>query len=208
MKTRFLLLALVFLLLQVPLMSGEIIFSGGSTRIRMQQGFETISLSNGARVQSDSIVLEAREITLSGSDYRYVRCTGNVRLYDDKRGISLSTQNLFYDRQKDIVLINGYVELEDTTNEVLASAFSMEFDLAQSLVLLQVQVKLLKNTDRGTMECKADSLSFDRERRILTLEGSAEIDWARDFYEAEYITVDLNTEEISMGGSIKGVIYG
>ncbi|NCC64413.1 MAG: hypothetical protein EOM15_07140 [Spirochaetia bacterium] len=208
MRTRFLLLALVFLLLQVPLISGEIIFSGGATRIRMQQGFETITLSNGARVQSDSIILEAREITLSGSDYRYVRCTGNVRLHDEKRGISLSTQNLFYDRQKDIVLINGYVELEDTTNEVLASAFSMEFDLAQSLVLLQVQVKLLKNTDRGTMECKADSLSFDRERQILTLEGSAEIDWARDFYEAEYITVDLNTEEISMGGSIKGVIYG
>ncbi|NCC64325.1 MAG: hypothetical protein EOM15_06690 [Spirochaetia bacterium] len=205
---RPLLLVLVYLVLQVPLASEQISFSGGSTQIRMQQGFETISLSEGARVQSDSIELQAGEITLSGADYRYVRCTGNVRLKDTQRGISLSTQNLFYDRQSELVLINGYVELEDTVNEVLASAFSMEFNLSQSLVLLQVEVTLLKHTDKGTMECKADSLSFDRERQDLTLEGDAKIHWAKDFYEAEYIRVDLTTEEISMGGSIKGVIYG
>ena len=207
MKPR-LLTILLLIFLPFALTSGEITFSGGSTRIRMQQGFETISLSGGARFQSDSIKLEAREITLSGSDYRYVRCTGNVILHDSQRGITLKAQNLFYDREEELVLISGYVELEDTVHEVLASAWSMEFNLEKALVLLQVEVSLLKSTERGIMECKADSLSFDRDGQTLILEGNAQIEWAKDFYQAEHISVDLTTEEISMGGSIKGVIYG
>jgi lipopolysaccharide export system protein LptA len=40
------------------------------------------------------------------------------------------------------------------------------------------------------------------------LKGKATIDWAGDRYEAERITVDLETEEIAMDGAIKGVING
>mgnify|MGYP001055284591 CR=1 FL=1 len=205
LRTAFLLL---LMLVSLPLAAKEITFSGGSTRIRMQQGFETISLSGGAKVSSDSLTLEAKEITLSGSDYRYIRCSGNVRLVDSERGIRLSSEQLFYDREEELVLISGYVELEDTVNEVLASAFSLEFNLNQALVLLQVEVRLLKSTERGYMECKSDSLQFDRDAQSLVLEGNATIDWAKDYYKAELISVDLDTEEITMGGSIEGVIYG
>jgi lipopolysaccharide export system protein LptA len=51
-------------------------------------------------------------------------------------------------------------------------------------------------------------MRFDRTNQDLELKGKATIDWAGDRYEAERITVDLETEEIAMDGSIKGVVNG
>jgi lipopolysaccharide export system protein LptA len=58
------------------------------------------------------------------------------------------------------------------------------------------------------MACKADSLRFNRDSQILDLEGNATIDWDKDLYQAQKITVDLTTEAITMEGAIKGVVNG
>ncbi len=202
---------LVFLALLIPLVSllaEEISFSGGSTSMHMQQGFETITLSEGATIVSGSLRLEADTIELTGESFRYATCTGSVSLYDEERGISLQSKNLYYDRQEELILIDGYLELDDQTNEVLASAFHLEFTLDDGVVLLQVQVRLFKHTDSGAMVCKADSLRFNREKQTLNLEGNATIDWDKDLYQAQRITVDLTTEAITMEGAIKGVVNG
>ncbi|MGH0052447.1 MAG: hypothetical protein ACQ5SW_03525 [Sphaerochaetaceae bacterium] len=192
----------------ISLLSEEITFSGGSTRMHMQQGFETITLSERAMIESGSLHLEADTIELTGESFRYVTCTGSVSLHDEERGISLQSKNLFYDRQEEMILVDGYLELDDSTNQVLASAFHLEFSLGEGVVLLQVRVHLYKHTESGAMACKADSLHFDREKQMLNLEGNAIIDWAEDLYQAQKISVDLTTEAISMEGSIKGVVNG
>ncbi|MGE4463566.1 LptA/OstA family protein [Sphaerochaeta sp.] len=199
------------LLLCIPaaLLSAEAIrFSGGSTRMQMQEGYQSISLSGGAEITSGTLTLTADSIELSGEEFRYVSCTGAVTLNDDERGVTLLGNNLFYDREEELVVVDGYLELEDLTNEVQATAFFLEFSLDEGSVLLQVQVRLYKHTDSGVMACKADSLQLEREKRTLELGGNATIDWAGDRYEAQRITVDLDTEQISMDGTIKGVING
>jgi lipopolysaccharide export system protein LptA len=198
----------LLLLPLVSLLAEEISFSGGSTSMRMQQGFETITLSEGASIVSGSLRLEADTIVLTGESFRYATCTGSVKLSDEERGITLQSQNLYYDRQEALIIIDGYLELDDQTNEVIASAFHLEFTLDDGIVLLQVQVRLFKHTESGAMVCKADSLRFNREKQMLNLEGNATIDWDKDLYQAQRITVDLTTEAITMEGAIKGVVNG
>ena len=58
------------------------------------------------------------------------------------------------------------------------------------------------------MVCKADVMSFDRTAMSLLLSGRASVDWAGDRYEAQQIVIDLEREEITAEGSIRGVIHG
>lgn len=205
---RYLLLALLIPMLTLPLLAEEISFKGGSTSMQMQQGSETIILQDGAEVSVGSLLLRATVMELYGKDFRFVRCEGDVTLQDEERGISLVTSSLLFDRVEETLLIDSWVELEDTNNQVAASAARMEFLLQEGIVILQVQARLLKHTDDGPMICRSDHMTFDRDKEMLDLKGRASIVWKPDTYEAQTITVDLKTEEIRMEGSIKGTIHG
>jgi hypothetical protein len=199
---------LLTLILLLPLAAKDISFKGGSTRMKMQQGSETILLDNGAEVQVGSLMLRSTSMELYGTDFRFVRCEGDVSLQDEERGISLLTSSLLFDRVEETLLIDSWVELEDTNNQVIASAARMEFFLQEGIVLLQVQARLLKHTDDAPMVCRSDFMTFDRDKETLELKGRASIIWKPDTYEAQSISVDLKTEEIRMEGSIKGTIHG
>lgn len=205
---RYLLLVIIIATLASPLSAEEISFKGGSTRMKMQQGSETILLQDGAEVSVGSLLLRSTTMELYGKDFRFVRCEGDVSLKDEERGISLVTSSLLFDREEETLLIDSWVELEDTNNQVIASAARMEFLLQDGIVLLQVQARLLKHTDDGPMVCRSDHMTFDRDREMLDLKGRATILWKPDTYEAQTITVNLKTEEIKMEGSIKGTIHG
>jgi lipopolysaccharide export system protein LptA len=58
------------------------------------------------------------------------------------------------------------------------------------------------------MVCRADSIEYDRTRMKLSLIGNASVQWKGDSYQASVTTVDLETDEIVMEGSIKGTIHG
>ena len=199
---------IVSILFLLPLSAQDISFKGGSTRMKMQQGSETILLDNGAEVQVGSLILKATTMELYGKDFRFVRCEGDVSLQDEERGISLITSSLLFDRVEETLLIDSWVELEDSTNQVAASAARMEFFLKEGIVLLQVQARLLKHTEDAPMACRSDFMTFDRDKEMLDLKGRASIVWKPDTYEAQSITVNLKTEEIKMEGSIKGTIHG
>ena len=205
---KHLILTTLIALFTLPLIAEDISFQGGSTRMNMQQGSKTVLLENSAEVQAGSILLRSNTIELYGEDFRYVRCEGDVFLQDEERGISLVTSSLLYDREKETLLIDSWVELEDTNNQVTASAARMEFFLKDGIVLLQVQARLLKHTDDGPMVCRSDYMTFDRDKEMLDLKGRESLVWKTDTYEAQTITVDLKTEEIRMEGSIKGTIHG
>ncbi|MFA5448523.1 MAG: LptA/OstA family protein [Sphaerochaeta sp.] len=185
-----------------------ITFQGGETRMVMKEGRERLSLTGGATIQSGSITLSADTIVLSGSEYRSVECTGGVRLIDLERGISMVSQQLFYDRIDETILVTGYVEIDDTANEVQASAFRLYYDLQAAKIDLEVSVLLLRHTDSGPMVCRSDILSYDRDQEQLSMAGNATVVWDGDTYEAQRIDVNLKKEEITMKGSIKGVIGG
>jgi len=197
------------LLLAVPaLFSAPITFSGGYTRMQMAEGARQIVLSGGADVSADSLQLHADTISLRGDDYGLVTCSGNVTVTDDTQGLTVTSPAIAYDRTRKQITIHSWVEITDMQNRVGASAGNLLFDMEEGTMELESHVRLVRTTERGTMVCRADRVLFDRDGQKLSLSGTATVQWDGDTYQAHAITVNLDTEEITMDGSIKGTVHG
>ncbi len=199
---------LLFILCPFAPSANPIHFSGGYTRLQMADGAKQILLSGGAQLDADSLSLEAQTITLRGDEYRYVSCVGNVTILDEEQGLKLATPSMDYDREGQKITIHSWVEITDTLNDVAASAGNLLFSLEQGTMEMESHVRLLRSSDKGTMVCRADRMFFDRKSRTLVLTGTASVTYRGDTYQAHTITVRLDTEEIVMDGSIKGVVHG
>ena len=203
-------LVIIFLLLLPAfLFADNITFSGGESSVVLRNGRENVVLSDGAAVTVGSMRITADEITLSGENWRFVTCSGHACVIDSERGITISTSSIWYDRSAERILISSWYEVEDTTNEVSVTGASMEYSLSEERLQMDKDVTLLKDTDNnGIMRCSAESVIFSRSDNTLQLRGSAAVNWDGDRYEAEVISVDLDTESISLDGRIKGTING
>ena len=196
---RKLILILSLVLSSTLLFADNITFSGGSSSVVLRDGRENVVLSEGASVAVGSMEIQADTITLSGDDWRYVTCTGNASVIDPERGISIRTASIWYDRSEERILISSWFEVDDTENEVTATGASLEYLMNDERLQLDKDVSLLKNTeDSGIMRCSAESVIFARTSNTLELRGSATVDWDGDRYEAEVISVDLDTDSISL----------
>jgi len=183
-------------------------FEGGFTRAVMREGRETILLTQGAVVESGSVRFEAETIELVGPASRYVIGTNNVQISDKQNGLIITSNTISFDRETEQLLTDGWVEIQDLEHEVIASGAYFSYSRTDGLLQLQIAAKLLRHTDKGAMVCRADSIEYDRNGMFLSLLGGASIEWKGDSYQASVITVDLNTNEIVMKGTIKGNVNG
>lgn len=123
---------IIFLILNGAIVcASNVSFSGGYTKVNLQEGNKSVSLSQGANVTADGITIRADEIELYGTDYKYVSCSGNVAVSDSERGISLSCPSLSFDRESGKIVSDGWIEIEDTTNEATLSGAWFEYDTKQ-----------------------------------------------------------------------------
>ena len=187
---------------------GTIAFSGGNSSMVLRDGKEHVSLTGGASVQIDSLVIEADEIELSGSSWRFVECSGNARVLDEERGISIRTSSIWYDREEERLLVTSWYEIEDRKNEVAASGAVLEYRMKEERLQLDKDVLLLRASEDSLMRCRAQSVMFSRGENRLVLSGSATVSWKGNSYKAEVIAVDLDTDTIMLEGRIQGDING
>ncbi len=186
----------------------QITFSGNESSIVLRDGRESVALSSGASVSVGSLSITADSITLSGSGWTRVECTGNASIQDAERGISIDTSSVFYDRTEERILISSWFEIDDTVNAVSATGAYLEYRLNEEHLQMDKSVTLLKDTDSGIMRCRAESVVFSRADNTLELRGDASVYWDGDEYGAEVIRVDLNTDSIILEGRIRGNING
>lgn len=192
-----------------PLAADSIEFSGGESSVVLRDGRESVVLSGSASVRVGSMEIGADRITLSGDGWRFVECSGRASVDDAERGISILTSSIWYDRTEERILISSWYEVNDTENGVTATGASMEYLLSEERLQLDKDVTLLRNTeDNGIMRCTAESVIFSRSSNTLQMRGSASVVWGGDRYEAEVISVDLDTESITLDGRIRGTING
>ena len=202
--------ALVLILLFVCscVFASSVSFSGGYTKVSLQDGDHRVLLSEGANVKTDDVDLEAESIELYGKDYSFVNCTGNVKVSEKKRNISLTCKDLLYDRSNNTLLSDGWIEIDDPGNDAHLSASWFEYNTDTSVMKLQMRAKIKKDTDSGLLSCTADSIEYNADDQTLTLKGSANVTWGEDSYSASMIIVDIDTEDISLHGSISGEVHG
>ena len=191
-----------------PLAADSIEFSGGESSVVLRDGRESVVLSGSASVRVGSMEIGADRITLSGDGWRFVECSGRASVDDAERGISILTSSIWYDRTEERILISSWLEIDDTENEVTATGASLEYLLDDEMLRLDKDIALLKSTDDGMMRCSAESVVYSRGGNTLQLSGSASVDWNGDRYEAEVISVDLDTDSIVLDGRIRGSING
>ena len=214
MKKTYVIILLFFTLFEASFLYAEedkvpaIDFSGGYTQVKRVGDVDIVTLSDSAEVNTKDISVKANTIEISGENYRYIKCTGNVIAEEKQNNIILKTPELFYDRTESVILINSWIEIDDSKNEIKMSGAYLEFDLNQQLFNLQIDAEINKATDKGQLIGKAASIIYNNKEKSLVLQGNASVTWGSDNYEASVIRINLDTEEIILEGKITGTVNG
>ena len=194
--------AAFFLGAVLPLASETFSYSGDSMTTVIAAGSERALLKGNARIETADRKITADEIELFGKDYIYAVCRGNVHIIDAKRGLDLTSQDLFYDRKEKITRITGNAIMTDLKNEMVVKGGFIEDRDEQQLTIVQIGVRILKKD----LVCRAEFAKYYRDKKILELSGMPFVTRKGDQYQAARITINLDTEEITLEGEVKGTI--
>ncbi len=192
----------------ISVFGSTITFSGESTTVTNENGQKTVNLTGGAKVQSDNIGITSEKVSIWSEEYEYVRCTGNVVIEDSERQITLKSSNAFYDRNKKLLLADGNVELEDKKNNAKIGGMLIEYNRETSVISIQMKARLTQETEKGLLNASSDVITYNADFQTLTMNGNSNINWGEDRYLAKTIILNIETEEISLGGSVTGEIIG
>ncbi|MCK4541423.1 MAG: hypothetical protein KAU17_04200 [Spirochaetales bacterium] len=198
------LLPLILLLISTGILPADddFSFSSDKTEAVLAKGREYTTLTGNAIMISGSMEIHADKIELFGSDFRYARCTGNVRVTDDEKGILLFCDNLLFDREEEISRIEGYAEMVDQKNEIVVKGHFFEDRGKEEITLIQIGVRILKED----MVCRGEFARYLRKEKILELSGMPSVYWKGDEYSASRIIINLDTDEILLQGDVSGRI--
>jgi len=158
------------------------------------------TLEGNASVTVGSLTIEGDRIVLSGKDFRFVKAEGNVKGKDDEKEFSFTADQLSYDRESEIAAFQGNAVLLDSKNEVESSAGLISYNQQTEVAFFQVDVKL----KRRNIECSSGFALYRRELSTLDLTGSPTVIRSGDEFSADRISVNLDTEYISLDGSVSG----
>ena len=175
-------------------------YSGDSVRATLAKGSERAVLTGHATVRSNDVLISADEIELLGEDFTVAIATGSVHVADAKRGIDLNAANLWYDRTAKIARIRGSAEMTDLENEIVVKGGFLEDRDEEGLTIIQIGVRIF----RKDLVCRSEFAKYWRDKKILELTGMPWVSRKGDEYRATKITVNLDTEEIVLEGSVQG----
>ena len=165
-------------------------------------GRETIILAGNAEVKSDSLILQAARIEIQGDDNQFIDCSGGVIGREEEKDIYFEADRLRYDRKLKIARLEGNSTLEDKKNEIVAKGRFIEYDDQAEITVFQISVRLFKDD----MVCRSEYAVYRRNEKLLDLSGFPVVFKKDDEYRADRIRVDLDTDHVTMEGSISGTI--
>ena len=206
MKKLFVLLLFVCLPLWVTVCqeaSQEIIeFSAQKMSGSMKQNQDYTKLSGGATIKTSSMEIQADSIELYGKDFRFIKAEGLVRGMQQEEGLEFSCTTMEYDREEKIALFSGNVVLEDKENNVVAKAQRIEYREQSAIAIMQVGVELTKDDSVSTC---AFAL-YRKDEKLLEMTGNPQVVQGGDSFRAQEIVFNLDTEEITLDGGVKGKV--
>jgi len=163
-------------------------------------GREVTILTGNAEVRSDKLLIHADRIEISGSDNRFIDCSGNVQGFEEEKNILFITDRMRYDRTLKIARLEGNSTMEDRDNEIVARGRFIEYDDENEIAILQISVRLFKDN----LVCRSEYAVYRRAEKTLALSGFPLVYKKDDEYRADRIRVDLDTDDVVMEGDVKG----
>jgi lipopolysaccharide export system protein LptA len=192
----------LFFLLVPSLWAQTFSFQGDRMETVLAKGKERTILSGNAEVQTEDNLIRADRVELYGEDFRYVSCQGNVRVSNEQKGIEVTCQWLFYNREEKVVRVRGNVIMLDEQNEVVVKGGYLENWEDSDETVVQIGVRILKED----LVCRAEYARYQRGEDKLELSGMPVVNWKGDEYRALKIYIDLNTDTIRLEGDIRGKV--
>jgi len=165
-------------------------------------GQETTILTGNAEVRSDSLILRADRIEIRGKNNEFIDCIGNVWGFEEEKNILFFTDRLRYDREKKVARLEGNSTLEDRENEIVARGRFIEYDDENDITVFEISVRLFKDD----MVCRSEYAIYNRKDKLLDLTGFPVVYKKDDEFHADRIRIDLETDDVSMEGSVSGKI--
>ena len=202
-KNSFLFFLILLIFFGNYCMADTFTFSGDNFSSVMSKGKEYTVLSGNAKIVSGSTTINATKIELYGNNYRFAECTGIVKVIDNEKGLNIVADKMVFDRIEDISRLEGSVVMEDFRNEVVVKGDYLEYSGKTEIATIQIGVRILKED----MACRAEFALYNRKTEILNLSGLPFVYWKGDEYRALKITINLDTDDISLEGKVSGLIH-
>lgn len=181
-------------------------FSTDSMTTVLAKGKEHTILTGNAEITNGDTTITADRIELYGTNFRYAQGSGNVRVVDEKQGITLTSNNLFYDRTDNLSRVQGYAVMTDTKNQIVVKGGFLENRGKEEITIVEIDVRILKVADNQRMACRSEFAQYNRKTDMLQLSGAPVVNWKGDTYQASRITINLKTDEIRLEGDVSGQV--
>ena len=202
MKKLFLFTVCFILTSFCALFSETITFTAGSMSGQAGDSSATTILSGGAFVQTSSIEISADSIELSGDDYRFIKATGNITGKNLETKMEFTCDIMNYDRETKVANLQGNVKLTDTENDVKADAQLIEYNQNTNIAVLQIAITLTQKKNI----CTGAYAVYQKNEQLLEISGNAQVKQENDIFRAQQITLDLDTQSITLSGNVKGSV--
>ncbi len=180
----------------------EITFSADSMTGTAGSKSDTTTLSGSAAVQTQSMQINADLIELSGTDYRFITATGNVSGIISESQMDFSCGKLKYDRNTKIAQLEDSVHLIDKPNDVIADAQIIEYNQENNTATMQIKITIKQKNN----VCTGTFAIYKKADQLLELSGNPQIVQGSDNFRAQEIILNLQTQEITLDGRVKGSI--
>jgi lipopolysaccharide export system protein LptA len=199
---RFIFIIIFFCLLLTHTTADTFTFKADKMSGTKAVGREVTILTGNAEVRSDSLLLRAERIEILGDDNQFIHCTGNVWGMEEEKDILFLTDKLNYDRKTKIARLEGNATLEDRKNEIVTRGRYIEYDDKNEIAVFQITVRLFKDD----MVCRSEHAIYHRKEKLLNLSGFPVVFKKDDEFRADRIQVDLDTDDVTMEGTVSGTI--
>lgn len=202
MNSKLILAAFLISLSSIPLFAEKITFSADSMSGTVGDKSDSTTLTGEAYVLTDTMEISADIISMSGKDFRYIDAAGSIKGKNTESKMEFSCGRMKYDRETKIAQLMDNVSLTDTANDVQAKAQMIEYNQDTDIAVMQIEIEL-KQKDNT---CTGAYAVYRKADQMLELSGNAQIKQGQDTFRAQEITLNLDSQEITLDGRVKGSV--
>ena len=197
------LLLLFFIAILSKIYSGEsLIFGCDRSESSFAEHNKRTTLIGNAYIKTETLEIKADEIDLYGKDYRFASCTNNIEIYNSKDNFYITSDKLHYDNEKKEVTVTGNAVMKDIKNDMIIKSEFIKSYEKTSITLIQIKVRII-NED---LVCRSEFAEFNSKENKLILTGDPIVYKGDDVFMARKIKIDLDNNNITMEGRVKGNI--
>ncbi|MBO4385865.1 MAG: organic solvent tolerance protein OstA, partial [Treponema sp.] len=196
---------LTFILLAISIFSAsaeKITFSADSMSGVSGKNSDRTTLNGHANIKADAMEISADKIELYGSDFRFLKASGNIKGINSQSKLEFTCDSMTYDRISKIAVLRNNVHLIDKENKVTADAELIEYNQKTEVAVMQINVYLVQEENT----CTAAHAVYNKKQQLLDMSGNPQVVQNQDAFRAQEISLNLKTNEITLDGHVRGSV--